>query len=456
MGKSINMTSGPILGRMVVFAIPLILTGFLQILFNMADQAVVGYFAGRDALSSVGATTSLIHLFVNTFIGLSVGAQVCISHALGARDNDRASRHAHNAIATSLIVGIVIAIVGVLAARPILTLMKTPTDGGILDGAVLYMQIYLAGSPIYLLYNYGAAIIKTQGDTKSPFIYLLCGGVLNVILNLIFVVIFHMKAEGVALATVIANTLSAFLIVRHLVTHDGPCRIYLKRVGINPHEFWQIMEKGIPIGLQSATFSFSNIIIQSSINSLGSAAMAGNTAAVSIGGFADVFNDSLAQTALAFVGQNYGAKDYDRVKRVTVTSLILGILSSAVVGVLIYSLKKPLLDLFIPGDAESFAYAKLRFMFIILTLPIANIMQTLSNVMRAIGKALAPMLMCVFGVCVFRLSWMAFVFPQYPNATCIYMSFPISWVLTDIGLVIMTIPSMMMIKRRFGGKEELK
>lgn len=170
MNKRIEMTSGPVFSRIVAFTIPLILTGFLQIFFNMADQAVVGRFAGRDALSSVGATTSLIHLFVNTFIGLSVGAQVCISHCLGAGDNERASRHAHNAIATSVIMGIAVAAVGVIFARPILIYMKTPVQGGVLDGAVHYIQIYLAGSPIYLLYNYGAAIIKTQGDTKSPFI----------------------------------------------------------------------------------------------------------------------------------------------------------------------------------------------------------------------------------------------------------------------------------------------
>lgn len=449
MNKRIEMTSGPVFSRIVAFTIPLILTGFLQIFFNMADQAVVGRFAGRDALSSVGATTSLIHLFVNTFIGLSVGAQVCISHCLGAGDNERASRHAHNAIATSVIMGIAVAAVGVIFARPILIYMKTPVQGGVLDGAVHYIQIYLAGSPIYLLYNYGAAIIKTQGDTKSPFIYLLCGGVVNVIFNLIFVIGFGMKAEGVAIATLISNALSAYLIMRHLIVFESPCRISLNKLRIYTSEFSQIMKKGIPIGLQSATFSFSNLFIQSSINSLGSAAIAGNTAAVSIGGFADVFNDSIGQSALSFVGQNVGARKYDRIKRVITVSSLFGIISSAVLGALIYIFADQLLELFIPGDFESMEYAKIRFFFLMLTLPIANLMQVLSSVMRAIGKTLPPMLICVFGVCVFRLIWIAFVFPYNPTAECIFVSYPISWTFTDIGLIAMLIPSMMSLKKKF-------
>ncbi|MBQ7822120.1 MAG: MATE family efflux transporter [Clostridia bacterium] len=452
MNKRIDMTSGPIFSRIVAFTVPLIFTGFLQIFFNMADQAVVGHFAGRDALSSVGATSSLIHLFVNSFIGLSAGAQVCISHSLGAGDYDRARRHAHNAIATSVIVGTLVAIAGIIFARHILTLMKTPAEGGVLDGAVLYMQIYLGGAPIYMLYNYGAAIIKTQGDTKSPFLYLLCGGVLNVILNLIFVIVFGMKAEGVAIATVAANAVSAFLVVRHLIFVDSPCRIEPKYIRPYRNEFSQIMKKGIPIGLQSATFSFSNLFIQSSINFLGSAAMAGNTAAVSISGFTDVFSDSIGQSTFAFVGQNVGARKYERVKRVILTATIAGIIVSAILGPLVYFFADPLLQLFIPGDYESIGYAKIRFFYQLLFMPLATLMQVLSGSMRAIGKTLPPMLICVFGVCAFRLLWISFVFPLYPSAACIYMSFPISWAFTDVGLLILLTVFMRSLKRNFFNK----
>lgn len=449
MGKNIEMTSGPILKRIVLFAIPLILSGFLQIFFNMADQIVVGRFAGRDALSSVGATSSLIHLFVNTFIGLSVGAQVCISHNLGAGDYEKAKRHAHNAIAASVLVGTVVAICGVIFARPILTLMKTPAEGGVLDGAVLYMQIYLGGAPVYMLYNYCSAIVKTQGDTRSPFIYLLCGGVLNVVLNLIFVIVFKMKAEGVAIATVAANMLSAFLIIRHLTVNDLPCRINLRAVRLYPSEFVQIMKKGIPIGLQSATFSFSNLFIQSSINSLGTAAMAGDTAARSISGFADIISDSLGQSALAFVGQNVGARKYDRVKRIIITSVILGIIASTIIGVLAYMFADHILELFIPGDIESKGFARLRIFYIVVFFGFATLMQVLSGSMRAIGKTLPPMLICVFGVCAFRLLWINCVFPIFQSASCVYVSYPISWFFTDIGLGGLLIGFMRSLKKKF-------
>ena len=443
-----EMTSGPILKRIVLFVIPLMLSGFLQIFFNMADQIVVGRFAGRDALSAVGATSSLIHLFINTFIGLSVGAQVCISHNLGAGEYDKANRHAHNAIAASLVVGAVVAIFGIILARPILMLMKTPTEGGVLDGAVLYMQIYLGGAPVYMLYNYGAAIIKTQGDTKSPFIYLLYGGVLNVLLNLLFVIVFEMKVEGVAISTVAANILSAFLIVRHLMKNDSPCRIDLHKVRLYSSEFLQIMKKGIPIGLQSATFSFSNLFIQSSVNFLGNAAIAGDTAGRTISGFADIISDSFGQSALAFVGQNVGAKKYDRVKRTIITAVLLGVIASTVFGVLAYVFSDQILELFVPGDIESKSFARLRIFYLVVFFGIATLMQVLSGAMRGIGRTLPPMLIGVFGVCAFRLLWINFIFPMYPTASCIYISYPISWVLTALGIAVLLAAFMRSLKKK--------
>ncbi len=448
MKRNIDMLNGRILPRFISFMIPIVLSGFLQIFFNMADQAVVGAFAGRNALSSVGSTTSLIHLFVNSFIGLSVGAQVCIAQNLGARDYEHASKHAHNAIVASVILGVIVAILGFVFARPLLTLMKTPAEDGILDGAVLYFVIYLAGSPFYLLYNYGAAIIKTQGDTKSPFIYLMIGGIINVILNLFFVVVLGMKAEGVAIATVISNAVSAALTMRHLLKDEGACKIYLKKLRLYKGEFIQIMRTGIPIGLQSASFSFSNLFIQSSINLLGPAAIAGNTAATSVCGFVDVLNDSLAQSSLAFAGQNMGAGKYDRIKKITVLSVVFGFGVSTLVGVLIYIFARPLLSIFVPGDLEAIGYGKARFLYLLLPIATAAIMQVLSSIMRAIGKSVSPMIICVFGVVAFRLLWINFVFPYYLSAECIFVSYPISWVLTDIGLTVMFIPALKNLKKK--------
>ena len=446
MKRNIDMTNGPIFGGMVAFAIPLIFSGILQICFNLADQIVVSNFGEPGALASVGSTSSLIHLFVTVFIGLSVGAQVCISHNLGAGENTFANKHAHNAIATSVIIGVIVAVVGFFLAPSIIEhVMKTPKEA--LEGAILYTRVYLAGAPAILLYNYSAAVIKTQGDTKSPFIYLLIGGVANVLLNLLFVIVFKMSVLGVAVATVTSNVISAILCIWYLVSREQPCKISLRKIRIYPKEFDQIMKKGLPIALQSAAFSLSNVFIQKSVNSFGVSFVEGNAAAINICSFADVCNEAFGQSVLAFVGHNVGARNYKRVKKSIIVSLIFGFVMTVVIGTLIILGSDILLSVFKLDEVGIYA-AKTRFIYLILPLFIANIMQVLSGAMRGMGKTLPPMILTVIGVCVFRLIWIETVFPIYNTPDCVYVSYPITWVLTVIGLIGFIIPEMKKLRKK--------
>lgn len=451
MKRNIDMTNGPIFGGIVAFAIPLILSGMLQICFNLADQIVVSNFGEPGALAAVGSTSSLIHLFVTVFIGLSVGAQVCISHNLGAGDVVSANRHAHNAIATSVVIGAIVAVIGFFLAPPIIEhVMKTPKEA--LDGAVLYTRVYLAGAPAVLLYNYSSSVIKTQGDTKSPFVYLLVGGIANILLNLLFVIVFKMSVLGVAVATVASNIISAALCVRYLVCREQPCRISISKIRIYSKEFGQIMKKGLPIGLQSAAFSLSNIFIQKSVNSFGVAFVEGNAAAINICSFADVCNDAFGQSVLAFVGHNVGAGNYKRVKKSIIVTLAFGVAVTILLGTLIYLGSEVLLSVFKLDEVGIYA-AKTRFIYLILPLFLANMMQVLSGAMRGIGKTLPPMILTVIGVCVFRLIWIEAVFPIYNTPDCVYVSYPITWVLTVIGLVALIVPEMKRLKKKLNSSE---
>lgn len=298
------MCNGPLLGKLLLFALPLMLSGILQLLFNAADIIVVGRFTGSHALAAVGSTSSLINLLVNLFIGFSIGANVLTAQYYGAKDQKNIHQTIHTSILISLIGGIILIAVGVLLARPLLELMATPED--VLDQATLYMKIYFCGMPATMVYNFGAAILRAIGDTRRPLYFLFTAGVLNVFLNLFFVIVFHMGVAGVALATIISQTLSAILVVRCLTNLDGICRLYLKQLKIYPEKLLRIVQIGLPAGLQGAVFSISNVLIQSSVNSFGSIAMAGNTAASNLEGFVYTSMNAVYQTALSFTSQNMG------------------------------------------------------------------------------------------------------------------------------------------------------
>lgn len=338
----IDMCNGPFMGKLLVFYVPLMLSGMLQLLFNAADIVVVGRFAGSDALAAVGSTSSLINLLVNLFIGLSIGANVLAARFYGAGQKKEMSELVHTAILTSFISGFLLVFVGIIVAGPALTRMGTPDD--VIGQSVLYMRIYFIGMPFTMAYNFGAAVLRAVGDTKRPLYYLLCAGVVNVILNMIFVIVFSLGVAGVAIATVVSQAISAVLVIRCLMVSDADYRLELSKLCITPDKLKKMLQIGLPAGLQNSLFSISNVLIQSSVNSFGSIAMAGNTAASNIEGFVYTAMNAFSQTIISFTGQNYGARKYENIKKllflcqgmVMVVGLVMGNLAYLGSGILLH------------------------------------------------------------------------------------------------------------------------
>lgn len=328
--KAINMTSGPITPMLIRFAIPMLLSGTLQILFNAADTIVVGRFAGHTSMAAIGSTGSLTHLFVNVFMGISVGVNVVVARSVGMKDKDATDKAVHTSLALSLYCGIALSIIGYFISPPVLSLMGTPLD--VIDKSVLYMRIIFLGQPFNLIYNFGAAILRADGDTKRPLYYLSVAGILNVVMNIFFVVVLKIDVAGVAFATIISQGFSAIMVVRAINKGSENISFSLSRLKINWKKAKEILYMGVPAGLQSALFSVSNVIIQSSVNSFGSLAVAGNTAANSIDGFLYTVNNCLAQTNLSFISQNYGAGKKERIMPIIKRSLAITVLSTLVLG----------------------------------------------------------------------------------------------------------------------------
>ena len=328
----IDMTRGPLLSRILLFSLPLICSGVLQLLFNAADIIVVGRYAGSHAMAAVGATSALINLLVNFFIGISVGANVLVARFRGAGDFDDAQQTVQTALITAVAGGALLVVIGIALARPMLVWMATPAE--VLDQAVLYMRIYFIGMPATMLYNFGAAILRAVGDTRRPLYFLMFSGVVNVLCNLFFVIVLHMGVAGVATATVIAQVISATLIVLCLMRVDGMCNVNLKNIHFHADKFARMMQVGLPAGLQSVIFNISNVLIQSSINSFGAIVVAGNTAASNIEGFVYTSMNALYQTSLSFTSQNLGAKQYHRIDQVLLRCAILVVLIGLVLGFL--------------------------------------------------------------------------------------------------------------------------
>ena len=348
--NNIDMVNGPLFGNIIRYAIPLMLTGVLQLLFNAADLVVVGRYCGRLSIAAVGATGAIINLIINLFIGLSVGVGVTVAVSLGAQDDDRCSRAVHTAMPVAVIGGAVLTVVGVLISRTLLAWMQTPDD--VIGLSALYMRIYFCGMIPSLVFNYGAAILRAAGDTKHPLYYLVTAGIINVILNLFFVIVLKRNVDGVALATILSQCVSAFLIVRFLMRTEGAYKLVFRRMHIYGMELKQIVKIGLPAGIQSSMFSISNVIIQSSINSFGSIAMAGNSAAANIEGFTFIAMNAIHQTGMNFVGQNVGARRLDRASRVTKDVMFDVFVTGLVLGGLSYLFSHQLLSIYIPGDAH--------------------------------------------------------------------------------------------------------
>jgi putative MATE family efflux protein len=423
----IDMCNGPLFGKILLFYVPLMLSGILQLLFNAADIVVVGRFAGSESLAAVGSTSSLINLLVNLFIGLSVGANVLVARFYGAGQQKELEEMVHTAIMTSFVSGCILIIAGVGLASPALTLMGTPAN--VIDKSVLYMRIYFIGMPFTMAYNFGSAILRAAGDTRRPLYYLLIAGIINVILNLVFVIVFSMGVAGVATATVISQAVSSGLVLRCLIKTESAYRINIRKLRIVPDKLFKMLQIGLPAGLQGALFSISNVLIQSSVNSFGSIAMAGNTASSNIEGFVYTSMNAFYQTAISFTSQNYGAKNYRRIGKILLICQACVITVGLVLGNSAYLFSGTLLKLY-STEPDVIMYGTLRMGIICTTYCLCGMMDTMVGALRGMGYSVIPMLVSLTGACLFRIVWIYTVFRQYRTLQCLYYSYPISWALT--------------------------
>ncbi len=423
----IDMCNGPLFPKILAFSIPLMLSGILQLLFNAADMVVVGRFAGNTALAAVGANAALINLLTNLFIGFSVGANVLVAQFYGAGKERDMSETVHSAVLLSLFCGGILLALGIMAAPQILVLMGTPTD--VLGQAVLYIRIYFVGIPALLLYNFGSSILRAVGDTKRPLYYLMAAGIINVVLNLIFVIGCGLGVAGVALATVVSQCISALLVLRCMMRMEGGCRVEIKKLKVNREKMLQIMRIGFPAGLQGTVFSLSNVLIQSSVNSFGSVAVAGNTAGQNIEGFIYMAMNTFHQTALSFSSQNFGAGNYKRIGRVFLECLGLVTFVGLSLGWLAYLFGNQLLGIY-SSDPQVIEVGLLRMSVICTMYCLCGIMDVTVGELRGIGCSVLPMVVSVLGVCAFRVFWIFTVFQQHRSLWALYISYPVSWVLT--------------------------
>ncbi len=423
-----DMCNGPLLGKILLYAIPLMLSSILQLLFNAADVIVVGRFAGHESLAAVGSTSSLINMLINVFIGLSVGTNVLVAQHYGAGRKDQLKETVHTAVTISLVCGTFLIFVGLLLSRPLLQLMGTPDD--VLDKATLYVRLYFVGMPVLMLYNFGSAILRAVGDTRRPLVFLVIAGVVNAVLNLFFVICLNMDVAGVALATVISECISALLVCRCLIRTDGPYRLILSQLGINRIALKRIARIGLPAGFQGAVFSVSNVLIQSSVNSFGSVAMAGNTASANLEGFVYNAMNALYQTNLSFTSQNLGGGKYSRLNRV----LLLCWVTVTVVGVVMgggFVLAGNWLLQVYSSDPEVIRYGMLRLAIVCGPYFLCGWMDVLVGSMRGMGRSVVPMLVSLTGACGFRVLWILTVFRWQHSLVTLYVSYPVSWLLTS-------------------------
>lgn len=422
-----DMCHGPLFQKILIFTLPLMLSGILQLLFNAADVIVVGQFAGNEALAAVGSTSALTNLLVNLFIGLSVGVNVLVARFYGAQQEQEAQETVHTAVVISVLGGILLAVIGILLAKPLLTLMDTPDN--VIQHSVLYMRIYFAGMPVMLLYNFGSAILRAIGDTRRPLYFLATAGVINVILNLIFVICFHMGVAGVATATVISQCVSAAMILRCLMKSEGCIRVQPDKLQIHWEKLAKIARIGLPAGVQGMLFSISNVLIQSSVNSFGSVAMAGNTAGQNVEGFVYTAMNAVHQTAVSFTSQNLGGRQYKRINRILLECVLFVTVIGLVLGNGAYLLGNQILGIY-SSDPEVVAYGMERLSIICTTYCLCGIMDVLVGAIRGLGYAVMPMIVSLMGACVFRIIYIYTVFAWNRSLHTLYISYPISWAMT--------------------------
>ncbi len=426
--NNVNLCEGPFLKKVVLYSIPILFTGLLQLAFNAADLIIVGQFCGSTCVAAVGATSSLTTLFVNLFMGLGVGGGVAVAQAIGAGDSRAVKKTVHTAIPLALICGVILSVLGLLFSDDMLRWMDTPEQE--LPLSTLYMKIYFCGSAASLVYNFGAAILRAAGDTKSPLIFLTCSGVLNVMLNTLFVTVFGRNVDGVAIATVASQVLSAVLVILALMRRKDACRLILKELKIHWGPLKKILRIGLPSGLQSSLFAISNVMVQSTVNSFGSVMLAGNSAAISLGGFVYTSMNSVYQAALNFTGQNYGARRFDNIRKVAWVCLGVVVTVGLLTGGTVTLFGKQLLGIYIKDSPESIDYGVIRLWIIVLPYFLCGMMDVASGLLRGMGVSLAPMITSVLGVCGFRLAWIFWIMPLHHTPEMLYISYPISWTIT--------------------------
>lgn len=429
----IDMCNGPLLSKILLFSVPLMMSGILQLLFNAADIIVVGRFAGSSALAAVGSTSSLINLLINVFVGLSVGVNVLVAKYYGGQREKDMSETVHTAVLTSLLSGLFLVILGGVAARPLLHLMGTPDD--VLDQAVLYMRIYFLGMPVLMVYNFGAAILRAIGDTRRPLYFLFMAGVVNVALNLFFVIGLGMGVDGVGWATVISEHVSALLVLKSLMEAPGALKLNLRELRIHPKKLKRIVKIGLPAGMQGAIFSISNVLIQSSVNSFGSIAMAGNTASANIEGFVYTAMNAVYQTNLSFTSQNLGGRKYSRINRIMYICLAVVTIVGITLGITAVLAGDLLLGIY-SSDAQVLHYGMLRLEIICGTYFLCGIMDCMVGSLRGLGYSIIPMFVSLTGACGFRVLWVFTVFAAYRSLDVLYLSYPVSWAITAIAHMI--------------------
>lgn len=444
----IDMCSGSIFKKMLLFAVPLMFSSILQLLFNAADVVVVGRYAGDNSLAAVGSNTSLINLLTNLFVGLSVGANVLIAHYYGAKEKEDLKKAVHTVVAISIVSGILLTIVGVIGARQFLIWMDTPEN--VLDLAVTYLRIYFAGITATMIYNFGAAILRAVGDTKRPLYYLLLAGVVNVVLNLIFVIKFNMDVAGVALATVISQCISAFLIIRCLIKETGAIHLELKALKIDRGNLLKILKVGLPAGFQGVLFSLSNVVIQSSVNGFGEITVAGNSAAANLEGFVYMAMNAFHQAAISFTSQNVGAGKYSRINKVLYVAQTYVVAVGLSLGLLVIAFGRPLLGIYSDNSVVIEA-GLVRLKYVVTVYFLCGMMDVMVGSLRGLGYAVMPMIVSLMGACGLRLIWIATIFqiPKFHTIDMVYITYPVTWFITFLAHVI----CFMIVRRKLPKKD---
>lgn len=429
----VDMTSGAIFKKIVAFAVPLIFTNLLQILFNMCDVLVLGIFVNDRAVAAVGGTSALINLIVGLFVGLSVGANVMVSAYLGKKDEERVRRTVGTSLLVAVIVGTGLIFVGVFGAKTFLEWMSC--DENVIDMSATYLKIYFIGMPVMMVYNFCAAILRAAGETVKPLVYLTIGGVVNVILNVFFVLVLNKNVEGVAIATVVSQCISAACCIVLLLKSKGALQLRFKYFRIYREQLWEMIKIGVPSGLQGCLFSISNVVVQSSVNSFGEYVMAGNSYSQQIESVVYQAMNGVSLSALSFVGQNYGAGKYDRIKKIVLECVLLVTAVGVVLGGLAVLLAKPIVGL-ITDDAYVVDIAAKRLLIVCAPYFLCGIMEVYSFTLRGFGKSTSSMLINLFGTCVFRLVWIKIMLGIIDEVFMIYWAYPISWFLAAAGMII--------------------